>query len=172
MGSPLPKQLISTNLSKSEVLPVPGPPTMTTPLLVGKFEAKCSATSPYSHWRPTKIGFGSRCGTSKNKGLRTQWGWFTGEKCSRGSMSGSCCGCCGCCMVICRALLRELLRRLSGRFWFCEPLFNECLIMPFTSVGTITPEKYNYFDSLIFIIFLKLRTFLMLSFEILQRHRM
>ena len=70
--------------------------------------------SPYSHCRPTKMGLGSRCGTSKNRGLRTQfWGCpLTGEKCSLGSIRGSgrrcsCCSLCWSCRVSCPRALRR-----------------------------------------------------------------
>ena len=59
-----PKQLLSTKASMTAVLPLPGPPAMVTPLLVGRWEERCSLISCHNHCLPT-IGDGAGWGTSK-----------------------------------------------------------------------------------------------------------
>ena len=152
MGSPRPKQLNSTSFSIKAVFPVPGFPASTTPLLVGRLDAKCSEISPYNHCRPTKMGLGSRWGTSKNKGFNTQWGWFTGEKCSFGSMSGCCWGCCCCWWVNCLALLlefeiAEIFKKVQKKSWnhFSQEKFAKEWILMTQCALLISMTKINDF---------------------------
>ncbi len=53
-----------------------------TPRLVGRSEERSSRISEKSHWRPVNAEVGSRCGTSKNSGLRGQRLWHKSEKSS------------------------------------------------------------------------------------------
>ena len=74
---PLPKQLFSTNARQTSVLPVPGPPLTTTPLLVARSEDSWCCISLYSQSRPIK-GEEERelWGTSKYSGLMFRNVWL------------------------------------------------------------------------------------------------
>lgn len=58
-------------------LPVPDPPQMTMPPLVGRSDEKCSRISRWSHRRPTKHRLSEVLGSSKKSGLSGHWPFST-----------------------------------------------------------------------------------------------